>query len=127
MATKEAFDNALTLIRDRDNVLVEDIARKTNIARSTIDNMLAGKQKVRRDVLEKIRAAYPQFGEYMEQRGGKDSGQALPPDDQAERLKQMLLDMQQIVADYAKRNSILEEKYIQMTEKYTALLEELRK
>lgn len=127
MATKESFDNALTLIRDRDNVLVEDIAKKIKVPRSTIDNMRAGKQKVRRDVLEKIIAQYPQFGEYLEQRGGDDGGQSSPPDEQAEQLKQMLLDMQQIVADYAKRNSILEEKYIQMTEKYTALLEELRK
>lgn len=69
MVEKEAFDKALTLIRDRDNVLVEDIAKKTNVPRSTIDNMRAGKQKVRRDVLEKIIAQYPQFGEYLEQRG----------------------------------------------------------
>lgn len=59
MATKEVFDNALTLIRDRDNVLVEDIAKKIKVPRSTIDNMRAGKQKVRRDVLEKIIAQYP--------------------------------------------------------------------
>ena len=66
MTTQAAFASALSQIRETDGVPMTAIADRIKVPKSTLDNMRRGSQKVKKDVVEKIIAAYPQFQKYLD-------------------------------------------------------------
>ena len=132
---KTTFTNALTRLKTEDGVSPVQFAKDIGVSYDTLNNLKRGRQRISKELLATISRKYPQFEAYAlaDQQRGDNTGQA-SPDEQAEEMKQIVEKLTQIVDDYVKRNSTLEDWYSKMkedyktlNEKYIQLLEELRK
>lgn len=92
--------------------------RHIGVTYDVLNNMKRGRQHIPREKIDLAISIYPQFEKYLEQAGREDNGKASAPDEQAEQFKQILASMQQIVEEYASKNSTLEEQYRIMEQEY---------